>query len=148
MKHSLITLILFLNSSILLAQDLEKQWNNIKESIYLKDDSLNLIHKEVSKKYEACTDFALRKDFEERLQVLKKEIELNLIDGHNLEFAFVRNHLASPISLEVLNLKLHRLEGPKYYDTLYSLFKTLSNNENSRCSCSFKRKSSFALYLN
>jgi thiol-disulfide isomerase/thioredoxin len=129
MKHIfffIVKILLFCSPTYAQSLSPQHELDSIRNRNNRRQESLFAISNTVSAQLDTTKDAAIKKDLQDKFDSIDKAWDLTWDDRLQSEFAFVRRHYDSPLSLEVLGFNLIRPEAVKYYDLINSLYKQIS----------------------
>lgn len=126
---SLLLLITFLTISYTCKSQVSKEEIKLK-TLHKKTETirhtLGFYYQSYYAKIKATDDTLEKRGYQNKIDSLDKLTEINNNEELLIDLKFVKTHLSSPISLNVLLYRLKRREGLNYYKEIYTLFNSLN----------------------
>lgn len=126
---SLFLLITFLTISYSSKSQVSKEQiklNTLHKKTETIRDTLGFYYQSYYAKIKATDDTLEKRGYQNKIDSLDKLTEINNNEELLIDLKFVKTHLSSQISLNVLLYSLKRREGLNYYKEIYTLFNSLN----------------------
>lgn len=104
----------------------QHELDSLRNIFYHKQEAVYSVVKNIKGQIDTTKDEVSKKGLQQTYDSLGIEMDQNWDSRLQSEFAFVRRHRDSPLSIEVLGFNLIRPEAIKYYGLIDSLYNQLS----------------------